>query len=117
MKCGNDWKCVGGTHEYWGGDPTGKIPYEIIYIDDKNDGGQRYGSVMFAYEAPMRPQVSFVSKNFRTVLGKDAILVKFLDLEFQSAEALPVIHVSFGDMQTKASSFAVTGAAQGRHSS
>lgn len=39
MKCGNDWKCVGGTHEYWSGDPTGKIPYEIIYIDDKNDGG------------------------------------------------------------------------------
>jgi len=39
MKCGFDWKCVGGTHEYWSGDPTGKIPYEVIYIDDRNDGG------------------------------------------------------------------------------
>jgi tetratricopeptide (TPR) repeat protein len=39
MRCGHDWKCVGGTHEYWSGDPTGKIPYEVIYIDDKNDGG------------------------------------------------------------------------------
>jgi glycosyltransferase involved in cell wall biosynthesis len=39
MKCGHNWKCVGGTHEYWSGDPTGKIPYEVFYIDDKNDGG------------------------------------------------------------------------------
>lgn len=39
MKCAYPWKCVGATHEYWSGDPTGKIPFEIFYIDDKNDGG------------------------------------------------------------------------------
>ena len=39
MKCSYDWKCVGATHEYWSGDPTDKIPYEIFYIDDVNDGG------------------------------------------------------------------------------
>ncbi len=39
MKCAYDWKCIGGTHEYWSGDPTGKIPYETFYIDDRNDGG------------------------------------------------------------------------------
>ena len=39
MKCAHPWKCVGATHEYWSGDPTEKIPYEVFYIDDKNDGG------------------------------------------------------------------------------
>lgn len=39
MKCAHPWKCIGGTHEYWSGDPTGKVPYEVFYIDDKNDGG------------------------------------------------------------------------------
>ena len=39
MRCNFDWKCVGVTHEYWGGDPTGKIPYDVFYIDDRNDGG------------------------------------------------------------------------------
>lgn len=39
MKCGYPWKCIGATHEYWSGDPTEKIPYEVFYIDDKNDGG------------------------------------------------------------------------------
>ena len=39
MKCAYPWKCVGATHEYWSGDPTDKIPFEIFYIDDKNDGG------------------------------------------------------------------------------
>jgi len=39
MKCADPWKCVGGTHEYWSGDPTAKIPFEVFYIDDKNDGG------------------------------------------------------------------------------
>jgi tetratricopeptide (TPR) repeat protein len=39
MKCGYPWKCIGATHEYWSGDPTSKIPYEVFYIDDKNDGG------------------------------------------------------------------------------
>ena len=39
MKCSHPWTCVGATHEYWSGDPTEKIPYELFYIDDKNDGG------------------------------------------------------------------------------
>lgn len=39
MKCAHPWKCIGGTHEYWSGDPTGKIPYEVFFIDDRNDGG------------------------------------------------------------------------------
>jgi hypothetical protein len=39
MRCSYNWKCIGATHEYWGGDPTNKIPYEIFYIDDINDGG------------------------------------------------------------------------------
>ena len=41
MKCGYNWKCIGGTHEYWSGDPTEKIPYEHFFIDDKNDGGSK----------------------------------------------------------------------------
>jgi len=39
MKCSHPWKCIGATHEYWSGDPTAKIPYEVFYIDDRNDGG------------------------------------------------------------------------------
>lgn len=39
MKCSYPWKCVGATHEYWSGDPTEKMPYEVFYIDDRNDGG------------------------------------------------------------------------------
>ena len=39
MQCAYDWKCVGATHEYWSGDPTEKIPYDVMYIDDVNDGG------------------------------------------------------------------------------
>ena len=39
MQCSYDWKCVGATHEYWSGDPTDKIPYDVFYIDDINDGG------------------------------------------------------------------------------
>jgi len=39
MKCSHPWKCVGATHEYWSGDPTEKIPYEVFHIDDRNDGG------------------------------------------------------------------------------
>ena len=38
-QCAYEWKCVGATHEYWSGDPTSKIPYEVFYIDDVNDGG------------------------------------------------------------------------------
>jgi len=39
MKCAHPWKCIGATHEYWSGDPHERIPYEIFFIDDKNDGG------------------------------------------------------------------------------
>jgi len=39
MRCSYNWKCVGVTHEYWSGDPTEKIPFDVFYIDDKNDGG------------------------------------------------------------------------------
>jgi tetratricopeptide (TPR) repeat protein len=39
MQCGYNWKCIGATHEYWSGDPTGKIPVDIFYIEDVNDGG------------------------------------------------------------------------------
>ena len=39
MRCNYNWKCIGATHEYWSGDPTEKIPYDIFYIDDINDGG------------------------------------------------------------------------------
>lgn len=39
MRLSHPWKCIGGTHEYWSGDPTEKVPYELFYIDDKNDGG------------------------------------------------------------------------------
>lgn len=39
LKCSDDWKCVGATHEYWNGDSVENIPMEIIHIDDRNDGG------------------------------------------------------------------------------
>ena len=39
LQCSYMWKCLGATHEYWSGDPVGKIPYEIFYIEDVNDGG------------------------------------------------------------------------------
>jgi tetratricopeptide (TPR) repeat protein len=39
MRCNFNWKCVGSTHEYWSGDPTDKIPIEVFFIDDINDGG------------------------------------------------------------------------------
>lgn len=40
MRLSKPWKCVGATHEYWGceGD-TNLVPDDIMYIDDKNDGG------------------------------------------------------------------------------
>jgi tetratricopeptide (TPR) repeat protein len=41
MKCSHDWKCIGGTHEYWSGSNTSKIPYEVFFIDDKGDGGSK----------------------------------------------------------------------------
>jgi glycosyltransferase involved in cell wall biosynthesis len=39
MRCSYNWKCVGATHEYWDGGSTEKIPREVFYIDDINDGG------------------------------------------------------------------------------
>lgn len=39
MQCAYNWKCIGATHEYWSGDPTERIPFEIFYINDVNDGG------------------------------------------------------------------------------
>jgi len=35
------WTCVGSTHEYWNYGATGRIPRDILYIDDKNDGGSK----------------------------------------------------------------------------
>jgi tetratricopeptide (TPR) repeat protein len=39
MRCNYNWNCIGVTHEYWNGIRGGKIPYELFYIYDKNDGG------------------------------------------------------------------------------
>lgn len=39
LRLGYNWKCTGATHEYWDGEGVTKIPANIIYIDDKNDGG------------------------------------------------------------------------------
>jgi tetratricopeptide (TPR) repeat protein len=39
MRVGAPWKCTGATHEYWDLGGTDKIPYEVMFIDDKNDGG------------------------------------------------------------------------------
>jgi hypothetical protein len=76
-------------------------------------GGVRYGSIGFVYEAPRRPQVSFVSRQSGTVLGGDTVLVKFVDVEFQSTEATPVIKVSFGDKEAEVPRFVLTGTAAG----
>lgn len=39
MRLGSPWKCTGATHEYWDLGGTEKVPFEVMYIDDKNDGG------------------------------------------------------------------------------
>ena len=39
MRVGSPWKCTGATHEYWDLGGTEKVPFEIMFIDDKNDGG------------------------------------------------------------------------------
>lgn len=39
MRCSYNWKSIGGTHEYWGGEEAATISGDIIYIDDVNDGG------------------------------------------------------------------------------
>ncbi len=42
LKLSFNWKCVGATHEYWDGTDSDKIASNIIYIDDKNDGGCKH---------------------------------------------------------------------------
>ena len=39
MQCSYNWDCIGATHEYWNGQPVEKVPYDVFYIDDVNDGG------------------------------------------------------------------------------
>ncbi len=39
MRLNTPWTCVGATHEYWSGEDTEKLPKEVIYIDDRGDGG------------------------------------------------------------------------------
>lgn len=39
LRVGSPWKCTGATHEYWDLGATEKIPFDVMYIDDKNDGG------------------------------------------------------------------------------
>ena len=39
IRCDNSWKCIGSTHEYWQGGGHGNINDNLIFIDDKNDGG------------------------------------------------------------------------------
>ena len=39
LRLGSPWKCTGATHEYWDLGGTEKVPFEVMYIDDKNDGG------------------------------------------------------------------------------
>ncbi len=76
-------------------------------------GGVLYGSVGFVYGAPRRPQVSFVSRQSGTVLGGDTVLVKFVELDFQSNEAPHVIKVSFGNETAEVRSFVLTGTGAG----
>lgn len=97
-----------------------RVPYIADVDTDSMDlflllevGGGRYGSVGFVYEAPRRPQVSFVSRQSGTVLGGDTISVKFVNLEFLSTEAPPVIKVSFGNQEATVPSFVLTGNAAG----
>jgi glycosyltransferase involved in cell wall biosynthesis len=42
MRIGYPWKCIGATHEYWSGEGVDKIPMDVIYINDKNDGGCKH---------------------------------------------------------------------------
>lgn len=42
LKLSYNWKCIGATHEYWDGSEADKINPNIIYIDDKNDGGCKH---------------------------------------------------------------------------
>lgn len=39
LRLSDEWRCVGVTHEYWGGPKTDNIGPTKIWIDDLNDGG------------------------------------------------------------------------------
>lgn len=42
MRLSDPWTCVGATHEYWSapqGQETGRVEDDLMFIDDKNDGG------------------------------------------------------------------------------
>jgi tetratricopeptide (TPR) repeat protein len=39
LRIESPWKCTGATHEYWDLGGTDKVPFDVMYIDDKNDGG------------------------------------------------------------------------------
>ncbi len=39
MRLDGGWKCVGATHEYWAGEGTEKLSKDVLYIDDRGDGG------------------------------------------------------------------------------
>ena len=42
MRLSDPWKCIGATHEYWAtpeGEETSILKENIMYIDDKDDGG------------------------------------------------------------------------------
>jgi hypothetical protein len=45
LNLATNWKCTGATHEFWDAGETsnmGRIAEDIIYIDDKNDGGCKH---------------------------------------------------------------------------
>lgn len=39
LRLSDEWRCIGVTHEYWGGPRTENIGSAKIWIDDLNDGG------------------------------------------------------------------------------
>lgn len=41
VKLSLPWKCIGVTHEYWGGDGCHSTKLDTLYIDDVNDGGAK----------------------------------------------------------------------------
>ncbi len=39
MRLDGGWTCIGATHEYWSGENTEKLGKDVLYIDDRGDGG------------------------------------------------------------------------------
>ena len=39
LRLDGGWTCIGATHEYWSGEGTDKLLKEVLYIDDRGDGG------------------------------------------------------------------------------